>query len=64
MKRYLIPIALFLALLVFLAVGLRLNPREIPSPYIGGTCKTSQPSGILMAWEQKMRRGMTISGKM
>jgi hypothetical protein len=31
---------------------------------VRGTCKTSQPSGILMAWEQKMRRGMTISGKM
>lgn len=35
MKRFLIPLGLFLGLLVFLAVGLRLNPREIPSPFIG-----------------------------
>jgi cytochrome c biogenesis protein CcmG/thiol:disulfide interchange protein DsbE len=35
MKRYLIPLALFLALAGFLAVGLNLNPREVPSPLIG-----------------------------
>lgn len=35
MKRFLLPLGLFLGLLVFLAVGLRLNPREIPSPFIG-----------------------------
>lgn len=35
MKRFLIPLGLFLGLLVFLAIGLRLNPREIPSPFIG-----------------------------
>lgn len=34
MRRYL-PFAIFLALLAFMAVGLRLNPREVPSPYIG-----------------------------
>ena len=34
MRRYL-PLAIFLALLAFMAVGLRLNPREVPSPYIG-----------------------------
>jgi cytochrome c biogenesis protein CcmG/thiol:disulfide interchange protein DsbE len=34
MKRYL-PFAIFLALLAFMAAGLRLNPREVPSPYIG-----------------------------
>lgn len=34
MKRYL-PLAGFLALLVFMAIGLRLNPREVPSPHIG-----------------------------
>jgi cytochrome c biogenesis protein CcmG/thiol:disulfide interchange protein DsbE len=33
-KRYLIPLALFLVLAVFLAVGLRLDPREVPSPLI------------------------------
>ena len=35
MKRFLLPLGLFLGLLIFLAVGLRLNPREIPSPFIG-----------------------------
>lgn len=35
MKRFLIPLGVFIGLLVFLAVGLRLNPREIPSPFIG-----------------------------
>lgn len=34
MRRY-VPFAIFLALLAFMAVGLRLNPREVPSPYIG-----------------------------
>ena len=34
MKRFLIPLALFIVLVGFLAVGLRLNPREVPSPLI------------------------------
>ena len=34
MKRALIPLALFLAVLVFLAAGLRGNPRELPSALI------------------------------
>jgi cytochrome c biogenesis protein CcmG/thiol:disulfide interchange protein DsbE len=36
MKRwqYLVPLALFAVLLGFLAVGLNLNPREVPSPLI------------------------------
>jgi cytochrome c biogenesis protein CcmG, thiol:disulfide interchange protein DsbE len=33
--RYLIPLAAFLVLAGFLAFGLRLNPREVPSPLIG-----------------------------
>ncbi len=32
---YLIPIALFLVIGVFLGIGLSLNPREVPSPLIG-----------------------------
>ena len=32
--RYLIPLALFAVLVVFLGVGLTLNPREVPSPLI------------------------------
>ena len=35
MKRFLIPLALFLALAGFLAVGLNRNPREVPSPLVG-----------------------------
>jgi cytochrome c biogenesis protein CcmG, thiol:disulfide interchange protein DsbE len=34
MKRYLLPLGIFLALVLFLGVGLRLDPREIPSPFI------------------------------
>ena len=34
MKRYLIPLAIFVILAGFLAVGLKLNPREVPSPLI------------------------------
>lgn len=35
MKRFLLPLLIFVALLLFLGTGLRLNPREIPSPFIG-----------------------------
>lgn len=35
MQRFLLPFAIFLALLLFLGIGLRLNPREVPSPFIG-----------------------------
>ena len=35
MKRYLIPLALFIVLAVFLAVGLNLKPHEVPSPLVG-----------------------------
>ena len=35
MKRFLIPLGIFIVLVGFLAVGLKLNPREVPSPLIG-----------------------------
>lgn len=35
MRRFLLPFGVFLALVLFLGIGLRLNPREIPSPFIG-----------------------------
>lgn len=35
MRRFLLPLGIFLTLVVFLAIGLRLNPREVPSPLIG-----------------------------
>jgi cytochrome c biogenesis protein CcmG/thiol:disulfide interchange protein DsbE len=34
MKRFLLPLILFFVLVGFLLVGLRLNPREVPSPLI------------------------------
>lgn len=34
MGRYLIPLGIFIVLVGFLAVGLNLNPREVPSPLI------------------------------
>jgi cytochrome c biogenesis protein CcmG, thiol:disulfide interchange protein DsbE len=33
--RFLIPLGLFVVLVSFLAVGLKLDPREVPSPLIG-----------------------------
>lgn len=33
--KFLLPLALFGAIVAFLAVGLGLNPREVPSPLIG-----------------------------
>ena len=33
--KFLLPLVLFLALVVFLAIGLTRDPREIPSPLIG-----------------------------
>lgn len=35
MKRFLWPLAIFVLLVGFLAVGLRRDPREVPSPLIG-----------------------------
>jgi cytochrome c biogenesis protein CcmG/thiol:disulfide interchange protein DsbE len=34
-KKFLIPLGLFAALVIFLAVGLTRDPREIPSPLVG-----------------------------
>jgi cytochrome c biogenesis protein CcmG/thiol:disulfide interchange protein DsbE len=38
--RFLIPLAVFLIMVVFLAIGLSLDPREIPSPLIGKPAPT------------------------
>ena len=35
MKRFLLPLVAFIALVVFLGRGLTLDPREVPSPLIG-----------------------------
>jgi cytochrome c biogenesis protein CcmG/thiol:disulfide interchange protein DsbE len=35
MKRFIFPLLVFVALVAFLGFGLRLNPSEVPSPFIG-----------------------------
>jgi cytochrome c biogenesis protein CcmG/thiol:disulfide interchange protein DsbE len=35
MLKYLIPLAIFITIAVFLGLGLNLNPKDIPSPLIG-----------------------------
>jgi len=35
MNRFVLPLAIFAALVALLGVGLRLNPREVPSPLVG-----------------------------
>ena len=35
MLRYLVPLVLFVALLIFLGIGLKLDPRTVPSPLVG-----------------------------
>ena len=35
MKRFLLPLGIFLVLCAFLYIGLSLKPREVPSPFIG-----------------------------
>jgi cytochrome c biogenesis protein CcmG/thiol:disulfide interchange protein DsbE len=35
MKRYFVPLGVFIVLLAFLAIGLTLKPRELPSPLLG-----------------------------
>jgi cytochrome c biogenesis protein CcmG/thiol:disulfide interchange protein DsbE len=35
MLKYLVPLGLFVALVILLGVGLKLDPRQIPSPLIG-----------------------------
>ena len=33
--KFFLPLAAFVALAIVLGIGLGLNPREVPSPYIG-----------------------------
>ena len=40
MLRYLIPLAIFLVVVVFLAIGLGRDPREVPSPLINKAAPT------------------------
>jgi len=40
MLKYIIPLVLFITIAVFLALGLKLKPGEIPSPFIGKSAPT------------------------
>jgi len=40
MNRYLLPLGIFLLIAAFLGYGLKLNPREVPSPFIGKPAPT------------------------
>ena len=53
--KFLIPLALFLVLAGFLAVGLNLNPREVPSPLIGKPAPAFELTK-LDAPDQKLKR--------
>ena len=46
MRRYLWPLGLFLVLVAFLAVGLRLDPREVPSPLVGKPAPAFQAAAL------------------
>lgn len=35
MMRYMLPLGIFIVLVVFLAIGLNRDPREVPSPLVG-----------------------------
>ena len=47
MPRYLVPLALFIGLAALLAIGLTLNPREVPSPFIGKTAPPFSAVGVV-----------------
>ncbi len=40
MKRFLLPLVVFLIVMGFLGVGLNLDPREVPSPLVGKAAPT------------------------
>jgi cytochrome c biogenesis protein CcmG/thiol:disulfide interchange protein DsbE len=59
MLKYIIPLVIFIVMAVFLAVGLNLNPRDIPSPLIDKPApafsapKLNAPSEILSQTDLK-----------
>jgi cytochrome c biogenesis protein CcmG, thiol:disulfide interchange protein DsbE len=55
MIRFLWPLAVFLVLALFLAVGLRLDPREVPSPFIGKPAPAFSAS-LLAKPDQQVKR--------
>ena len=49
--KYLLPLVLFIVLAIFLAVGLKLKPHEIPSPFIGKPAPTFNAPKLLVSNE-------------
>ena len=63
MKRFLIPLAVFVLLVGFLAVGLKLDPREVPSPLVGKPAPAFelpvlQPAGQALRPRRHARQGL------
>ena len=46
MNRFVVPLLVFIVLIGFLGVGLRLNPRELPSPFINQPAPAFSVSGL------------------
>ena len=61
MSRYLWPLALFLVLAGFLAFGLRLDPREVPSPLIDKPAPAF--SVALLSKPEQTLRPQDLAGK-
>jgi cytochrome c biogenesis protein CcmG, thiol:disulfide interchange protein DsbE len=55
MRRFLLPLAIFLVLVGFLAVGLKLDPREVPSPLVGKPAPAFN-APLLSAPERQLRK--------
>ena len=53
MKRFLIPLGIFLVLVVFLAIGLNRDPHEVPSPLVGKPAMLFAVyfGGLLFTWQ-------------
>lgn len=49
MWRYLLPLGVFIVLVVFLSIGLQLDPKKIPSPLIGKTAPDFKLPDLLRA---------------
>lgn len=61
MLKYIIPLILFIVIAFFLAVGLKLNPKDIPSPLIGKPTPAFSAPKLNMP-EQKLSNA-DLSGK-
>ena len=46
MNRFVLPLGIFLLLVVFLAIGLKLDPREVPSPLIDKPAPAFQTNAL------------------